>query len=115
MYIRANSGSGGGGGDLAQLFEDAVSNGDLPFYLGLFSTNNWTTDKAYKTVYLMLQATSYHDMYIKCGNKTGTSAFDAAYNSPTAGNRIYRFDNVAQGTVIGTTTTSFYGCILAFE
>lgn len=104
-----------GGGSLSDQFEKAVVAGELPLKATILSTKNWTTDKAYKTVWMILEAVSSHDSFIKRGNQTGSSAFDAVYDSPLSGNRIYRFNNVASGTVLGTTTTTFYGAFIAFE
>ena len=115
MFSELNNGSGGsGGGNLVQLFNDALDNGEIPFVSGTFSNQNWTTDKNYSAVYLMMECDSTQDHWIKCGSKNGNSA-DAKYNSSITGSRVYRFDNVASGTVVGTSTTTFYGTIFAIE
>lgn len=104
-----------GGGDLAQLFYDAAENGTLCVRAGSLSSENWTTDKAYKTVWMWLEGSSATDNYVKRGSASGSSAFDAVYSSAQSGWRIYRFDNVASGTVIGTIQPTWYGGYIAFE
>jgi len=110
-----NYGESGGGGSLLQMFDDGLSDGSIPVVAGTFSGKNWDTDKAYSSVYIMLNADSSQDSYIKCGTRRGNNA-DAVFDSSVSGNnRIYRFDNVAQGTNVGTTQSTWAGSIIAFE
>ena len=106
---------GTGGGDLGELFYEAAENGTLCVRSGSLSYDNWTTDKAYKTVWLWVEGSSATDSYIKRGSAEGSSAFDAVYSSAQSGFRIYRFDNVASGTVIGTIQPTWAGGFIAFE
>lgn len=103
------------GGDLAQLFYDAAENGTLNVRSGILNLQNWTTDKAYKTVWMFFNGGSGADSHIVCGSKTGSSAFDKVYSSTQSGYRIYRFDNVASGTTIGTDQSTWYAGFIAFE
>lgn len=108
-------GSGGGSASLIQMLDEGLSNGDIPFVCGGFSNNNWTTDKAYSSVFIMLTAQASQDARVMCGSKTGNDA-DAKYNSPISNYyRVYRFDNVAQNTQVGTNTSTYNGVIFAIE